>query len=575
MQELFYSVYSRINRYVEDRPWLIDTVVLLVFMAFATLFHIGRNITAPEILDLGGDAANIASFAAAWDHPELFEGDMVLGDQKNFSFYATVHIPLIRLMQRVTGNYGYAYTALAGIHVFLHLAGFYIFGRVLLKSRFWSFVLAWALLPEVPVGWYTFWGIWQDPLPRVTFSALLGFLWAAALYWRKRPFAWPWVMASAGLMMYVHPVSAPTIALAVWTGLWIYKPEQWSQGKRFGFMVLCGLCFLAVAMPFIINYLANREHVQVANVEQVREIMEFRYATGFVADRALAMKNFLVVLCRKTPLIPLGVLGTILLISMGNENERSTLHIFLLWGIGIAISSIGIFLLDHKVAQLTGRIPVQVDLIRGVRFFVPLLLILIIWSLMVIEDRIEGLFGSRLALVALMVLTFFLIRDANPCITIPKTGAKKILFGIKTTEGDSAYEYNPQSKKAIMAIRRLTPPKARIFAYDNNELELAVRYGALRPVVYSWRDSGVLSYANHTALLKWHETQKVYQEIEQNEDPVTRSNILLRLAETLDAEYMLINLDEISSEYLSDAGKEIWANEHYSLIHLSEGQKAR
>jgi hypothetical protein len=575
MREEFYLVYSRINKHVKDRPWLIEAVVLLVFMAFAILFHVGRNINAPEVLDLCGDAANIASFAAAWDHPELFEGDMALGDQKNFRFYATVHIPLIRLMQRVTGNYGYAYTALAGAHVFLHLAGFYIFGRLLIRSRFWSFVLAWALLPKVPVGWYTAWGIWQDPLPRMSFSALLGFLWAATLYWRKRPFAWPWIMVSAGLMMYVHPVSAPTIALAVWMGLWSHKPEQWSQGKRFGYMVFCGFCFLVVTIPFIANYSVHREHVQAADLEQVREILEFRFAPGFIVDRALTMKNFIVVLCRKTPLIPLSVMGAILLIWVGNENERRLLNLFLLWGLGIAISSIGIFLLDYLLARIAGRLPALPLIVRGVRFFVPLLIVITVASLMVIEDRVEGLIGSRIALVTLMVLAFFLIRGANPAITIPKTGAKRVLFGIKTTEGDPAYEYNPYSKEAIMAVRRLTPPKARMLVYDFDELELAVRYGALRPVVYSWRDSGVLSYANHKALFKWLQTQETYQEIRENEDQVARSNDLLGLAETLDAEYLLINLDEIPSEYLSDAGEETWSNERYSLIRLSERQTAR
>lgn len=554
------AVYAWTNQRLQARPWLMDLVVFLVFLAFATLFHLGRYYQAPEIFNLSSDAANIASFAAAWDHPELFEGDMILGNPKNFRFYATVHIPLVSLLQRVTGHYGSAFAVMIGPHILLHLVGFYLLGRVLFKSRFWAFFLAWALSANVNIGLSEFWGLFPDPLPRVSFSAGLGFLWAAALYWRQRPSAWPWIMAASGLLMYVHPVSAPTIALAVWMGLWTYKPESWSPVKRWGYLIFCGVCFLAVAAPFLVNYLANHEHGPVANLEQVRQIMRFRFARGYMVDEAWAIQQFGWRFCLVTPLLPLGLLGTILLLGMGNEEERSTLYLFLVWMLGIAISSIGLFLFDHKIAQLTGRIPFEADLIRGIRFLVPLFLILFIWSLRVMGDRIEGRLGSRLALVGLMALSFIMIRKTDLYLALPQTAAKKILLGKK------AAEVNPPSQ-AIMAIRRLTPPKARILAYDIDQL--AIRYGALRPVVYCGKDGGALAYSNHAALLKWYEMNKIYQGIKPHEDPIIRSNLLLMLAHTLEAEYLVINLAEIPSDNFSDAGKIIWSNQHYCLIHLS------
>lgn len=562
MEEKLNPASPGVNRGGIVSPWITDIIVLLVFLSFAALFHIGRRGTVQEILDLKGDAANIASFAAALDHPGLFDGDMVLNDPKNFKFYATFHIPLLRLLHRVMNHYGNAFVTLVGPHVFLHLAGFYLFGVVLLGSRFWAFALAWALLSNFGIGLGDFWGIFQDPIPRVSFSALLGFLWAAALYWRKQPFAWPWVMAAAGLMMYVHPVSAPAIALAVWIGLWRHKPEQWPEGKRFWYMLFCGLCFLVVAGPFILNYLTIHEHGVVAYAKQVRSIMESRFIRGYMTNQLWAIKNFLRSYSWNTPLIPLGILGTLFIALAGNRDEREILSTLLLWATGIAIVAIGLFLLDHKFARFTGRIPVQVDLIRNIRFFIPLSLILFVWGLVTIERRIERSIGSRLVLAGFFVFAIIMSKAAPTYLATPKNGVKILLHRVGTTEVST-------QSGAIMAIGKFTPPKAKILSYGIGALP--IRYGALRPVVYSYKDGGAFAYANHAALLRWHEVEKPYREIAQSKDPRNRLTLLLQMAKTLDAEYLAIDHHEVSPDFLPVSDNIIWSNRDFSLIRLSSG----
>src|SRR6266487_2030176 len=87
-----------------------DGAIVLVFLLLALMHHYGRFggaypfATTNGFVYLEGDAANIASLAAGWDHPELFRGDELLADQRNFRNYFTLHVPVIRGLTRITGE---------------------------------------------------------------------------------------------------------------------------------------------------------------------------------------------------------------------------------------------------------------------------------------------------------------------------------------------------------------------------------------------------------------------------------------------------------------------------------------
>lgn len=127
--------------------------------------------------------ANIAGFAAAGDYPDAFRKDALLSNPDNFRFYATIHIPLIRAIAKISGSYATAFSSLIIPTVFLHLSGFYTLGRTVLKSRYWSVLLAASTL--VPVNLKIlglFWGIYPDVLPRIAFQAFLPFLLSLAYF---------------------------------------------------------------------------------------------------------------------------------------------------------------------------------------------------------------------------------------------------------------------------------------------------------------------------------------------------------------------------------------------------------
>ena len=220
----------------------------LGMVRLSTLVGLGRN-----------DALRSAKGRCCWSrrdvrgcsaHPEFFHRDPVLANPHNSHFYATIHLPLVQFIGSTVGSYGTAFLLLLPLSAGSSSPDSTVFGRTLLRSRTWALLLAivTAVTIELPAGRSGAFG--RTRSPRVTFQALLPFVLAAAWRWRAAPRAWPWVMVAAGLLTYVHPVSAPVWGLALWLGFWPFLPRGWSWRRRVVVVLLLGAVFLAVAGPF-------------------------------------------------------------------------------------------------------------------------------------------------------------------------------------------------------------------------------------------------------------------------------------------------------------------------------------
>ncbi len=63
-----------------------DRVALAALLAVSLVYHAAFRGHRRPLFSLSRDAANIASFAAASDHPELFKNDALLGNPRNTKF---------------------------------------------------------------------------------------------------------------------------------------------------------------------------------------------------------------------------------------------------------------------------------------------------------------------------------------------------------------------------------------------------------------------------------------------------------------------------------------------------------
>ena len=97
---------------------------------------------------------------------------------------------------------------------------------------------------------------------------------------------------------------------------------------------------------------------------------------------------------------------------------------------------------------------------------------------------------------------------------------------------------------------------------------LSVRYAALRPLVYTLRDSGILGYSNRSALPGWLATTKQMDGLRAMTDPRERLAGLVPLAGSLGATYLVVDYD-VAPEMWSDLPVSVvMQNDGYCLLKL-------
>jgi O-antigen/teichoic acid export membrane protein len=542
-----------------------DWLIVLIFLAFGGLYFLGRLQGNYPVVILTGDGGNIASYAAASDHPDWFKNDPALGDSNNIGIYATIHIPLIRLLNRLTGDYGLAYTWLMFPETFLQLLGFYILGRVLFKNRFWAFLLAFlTAMTVINIGLGEIWGVWQDALPRVTFQSLLPFLLVLVLLWKDHPGRWPWLMILAGLMVYVHPISAPAWGFAIWLSLWLLQPKGWNWRRRLLVMLGLGALFLVPIIPYAINYLSYNMRGQTADYTTVMTILQ-TYSPANLLNAPAALGTFLWNMTRSL-LLPVALVGfaaTWLL----KKKDHTTVKVVLLWMTGIFITSLLIPFLERLVEQQLHILPLETELVRCIRYFVPLFLLFWLWPLVELTPRLVNPLARRAVIAFGIILLGFWGATNRPAI------------------GDMARAVSCFSKirlvctsprpidDLINTLRTQTQPGEGVLFFNEyptttDSLTLSVRYAALRPLVYTQRDSGILGYSNRSALPGWLATTEQMANLRAMSDPQQQLDSLIPLAASLNADYLVIDFD-VSPEMISSLPVTVvMQNDGYSLLKL-------
>jgi hypothetical protein len=549
------------------RPW--DLLVACAFALYAAAFQWGRWWGESPFPFLGPDAANLASWAAAADHPDAFAGDSTLADPENLRFYLTIHVPLLRLFAPAVGDYGSVFAWSLGLHVWLQAMGFYLLGRVLFASRYWAALLALVNLVPVPVTLYEQWGAIDDALPRFTFQALLPFLLAAAVAWVRRPVRWPWLMVGAGLLMYVHPVSAPAWALALWLGLVPWLPAEWPARRRALVMLGLGALFLATSAPFVANYLVAHDHGVHDHVPfaEVDRVMRTFLPRGYL-DAPFAVREFAALWANAWALAWLAAAaGVAVLVRAGRGRQVATVG---LWLAAVLAVSIAPPWIEQALSRARGTLPVQIDLIRGLRYAVPFLLLLCLWPLAALQASLARRVGVRAAAPVAVAGALF------AALWVAGHPPRPVLDALACWGGGALACPPPgwrEVREAIDAVARETPAGARILP-TRNAVPVQIRFAALRPVVFSRRDLPVLMYANHAELVRWFAHHERWQAAERRPTFGGRFRSHVELARDLGADYVLVDAryfpQPLHAGDRYEDERVVWANRRFALIRLED-----
>jgi hypothetical protein len=520
-----------------------DAIILVVFVLFSAFYQIARMSTGfPNVL-LSSDAANLAGFAAAHQYPQLFQHDLILNNPANFQLYSTIHIPLLRFLESLLGNFGLAFSVLLGPHVFLQLFGFYWLGRILFRSRFWAFTFSAMAAAPMPLPLGEIWGIVRDALPRFTFQVVLVFLLGLVILWRSKPRRWYLIMVAAGLMAFIHPVSTPVWGATLLIGFWPVMPAEWSFKKRLGQTFLLGLTFLAALLPYLVLYLSAHQGGTTSADYNLLYTIITEYFPDNIYNMPAAMAAFFSMLSA-SGLLWFALAG-LALSFVALPTERKNLSQIVFWMLGLSVVAILLPWVEQIIEKQFRIIPLQTELVRGIRYFVPLMLILWIFPLAGLAQRLKTVWLVR-GLQSVGVLSAVFWFAINPFQPVSELQAAMSCF----MHAQVICPVRQDFAQTLAAVRTVTPEQSTFAVMRKNWSNgTELRYLSLRPLVYAFKDKGFLVYSNHVVLRRWYELFLQEKEIyKKSTTPDHQRSMAVDFARGSGADYLLTDFPYTQAE---------------------------
>lgn len=492
----------------------VDAIIALAILIFTILFCLERfQGDFPHIL-LGGDAANIVSFALANLHPEWFTGDFLLSDPQNFQLYFQFHVPYIIWLNKWLGNPALALLTLLPVSMILYLWGLYWLGKVLFRHRLWavSLLLLNALPLYLPVDDI---GIMPEPLPRHLFQALLVYLLALVFLWKDKPKTWFVLAFAMGVLVYFHAVSTPAWLAALFGGWIVCLPPTWPWKQKLLFLFSLIVVLLIPLLPFVSNYQHSlgqaRELPSGVSHAEFMQVFTTYYNTPDLHNILPTTKIILLQLAL-VGLLPFGLIGLILGGWLAGSRSKE-LCILVIWLAAIGLISVALPAIEKEIEARLQLLPLQTELFRGVRFFRFILSLVGLWGISLLVHRVHK--PIPLAALFFTMVVIIVIRSySNPrtlqLLQFPQT--RQCL-----QQGRLICQEPSPLVEVMLFIRDHTPQGSPIFFTPRyrDTTSLCVRYLANRPLVYSWKDRG-LGSIRPEMFWQWYE---IFKKLAKDKSP--------------------------------------------------------
>jgi len=495
---------------------------------------------APQVVP-NADGGNVASMAAGWLERSRFAQDPVLGTPDTSLFYMALTVPVTMLLGRVLGDIGSGYIVQAAPLIFAQLVGFHLLGLRLFGRSGLAAALALLTIPPVLVFPGELWGMLAAPLTRAYAAAALPWILLLMLGRGGGERASPWiVMAACGATVYLHPVSAPGLAAGCWLALVADRPQGMGWALHAHRMALATLVFVALALPFTLVYMRL---LPGTSPEALGDAATVAASLRAAAD-ALYFDVGLVVQALVHDSAggrwPVWLVGAIAMIAVPwlDASARRLVRMISCFVAGIILSSLGLATLDQAIAATTGGSPVQLDLVRNIRFVVPILLLLCVWLAATAFERTPGSLRRMAMMLGVWVfVAFWWALHPTP-----------ISQWISAPLGFSSAPQAREAEARLLVRLSQLPPESRILpiaasrhSYRPIELlGLAVRYAAFQPVVYLEKDGNLLSYSGSRGAVQWLRTRPDAMALREAHPPDSNA-ILARMIERLRPDYLVVH----------------------------------
>ena len=470
---------------------------------------------------LNGDTGDVTSFVAAWLYPERFADDLVLDERAKYSFYITLVLPVLAILHVLGVELGKTFIYLMGPICFLQMLGFFRLGLHIYRHA--GYATALAVVTLIPVWTISgdLWGTHPVPLVRMVYAAAFPWLILLALRVLERPQRVYAFAFACGAAAYLHLVSGPSVALACFIALLATKPEAERWLDWVIRLTLGGLAFVATIVPYAILYLVvfpggSDDALIKQSFATAPAYLDVSHALAQVTDPT----NVGGVSWLGREWVWLVGFAGLVIAPLLDPSKRVAYQFSAALAVGLALSSVGIALLDQTIARALDRAPFQLDIVRNLRYLLPVALIGLlglVQALMVAASRVEEVAqargkGALIAVAMAALITFFAepyVRYSLPGLIDPHA------------DGAETYRLSQMPSGTLSALRALgaMPAGTRVLALANDTIALSPRYAARQPVVWTRKDVGMLSYAGHADLAEWAEVDTRVRQMRTTSDP--------------------------------------------------------
>jgi hypothetical protein len=446
----------------------------------------------------GSDTLITMSRALAAAHPSLYTNDFLFSQPQNYEFYTNASVWFFQLAEYLDqGAFVIWYRVLNIVVVALFLFSWFLLAYRILGSGPIATAFTACCAVAVPVVSGDYWGLFDEPQARLMFSAVLPLILLAALSARRHALDWIGVFLLMGAAMWLHPASGPPIALALLIALMVSQYERGSEGRLI-FRAFAGGCvFLAFALPNLWQYYSGiRNAAQGADPELVRAAWALRYSNDYLDPLAGLLNALNRAFGGWRMVLPLvAAIGAVALLKNAHGREKKQVRLILSLTFAVAFLSGAVPAMEAGIASAMGRTPMQMDLIRSVRFLVPLLLLVAFWGIAFQRHRL-GLKAS--ALVVAMALAWIGATQANP----RYRQNTDIIAGLQCWTRLQSTCPVEGSTDLARVVKELSAPSQYQGTVFSPEFGLQIRSYARRSLAFDWKDTGWLAYSNHKQLVE-------------------------------------------------------------------------
>lgn len=481
--------------------WPFDLLFILGAALYAWLAWRGILPISGYGVSLDSDLMTYAQGMAGESHPELFGADPVLAQSSAANSIHNIERALAGWLAP-PDQWAQGLLAAGAICIFVFYAAWYILGRWLVGAPSLAAALAIACGTTVWVGWGTFWGIaHSDPLPRVFFGALMPALVYVCMLAMRRAWLRPACMGLAGLFMWVHGVSALNCGAMFFMAFALVRPPGAKFGAQLVNLCFCLIAFFAPVLIFLGASLWQPDGMTPEKLAVFRELMDLRWHTDY-SGFGQRMATFFSPFSDAFPVLAGGVAGW--LVTLWKGRSRARLFCKMCPCFVLALMCVAAFCWAETHFSLEyGRLPMGHELVRGLRFLVPLSWICIMLGI----ASVAGRWLRRASLIVVIVCALIIPADRQYMAAQYALSQYTGLSLPLTAKGKEEAARAARLREFLMHVQKLVPQGEAIYSPED---AMQARYIALRPLAHSFKDGYAHFYnKDYEGSARWLKLEKM------------------------------------------------------------------